>query len=426
MTNAKGLVTVILAMAIIFGAYNASIYTWTASYRTNPLTSFETLTIPDVIATLKGEIFWGTPPSSGVIFEDDMESGPNGWTTILDSGTKGWHLITNPETYEVLHPDIDDALITLPEGTPPPHYLPSAHSPTTCWWFGSETTGTYIGDDWVPAEQTPKYGGKSHTPQAGNLTSPIISLAEVTTATLTFWSWWEIESVYVTDADLMEVYISTNDGASWTLLDRLNPDVGLDGTAAKPYTSGGYPDIEGVWREYSYDLSPYTGGDILIRFLFDTWNHRCNGFRGWFIDDVTITGEVPPSYAEFIHVDKPLWVIFGVTEEDADKLAEHFYGLNFSVHIYGSGPDGDLGTADDELIEEILLQIITEGEHEEINIEKLKLIAVWVNLEPGDYGVIKDCYYHAGAVPEEVTDSFNIVVFAVEKEAVEIWESHIP
>jgi hypothetical protein len=224
----------------------------------------------------------------------------------------------------------------------------------------------------------------------------------------------------------MEVYISTNNGASWDFLGRLNPVSVIGGSADKPYTSGGYPDVPGVWVEYSYDISPYVGEDILLRFFFDTYNHRCNGFRGWFLDDVTITGEAPPSYAEFMHVDKPLWVFFGVTEEDADKLAEHFYGLNFSVHIYGLGPDGDLGTADDEPIEEILLQIITEGAHEQINLKKLKLIAVWTNLEPGEYGVIKDCYYHAGAVPEEVTDSFNVVVFAVEKEAVEIWESHIP
>jgi len=424
MANAKGLVIVILVMAIIFGAYNASIYVWTVSYRTNPLTSFETLTIPKMIATLKGEVFWGTPPSY-TFFEDDMESGPDDWTTEVTIGSTQWHLITNTQAYSV-HPDIDDELITLPEGTPPPHYLPSAHSSTTCWWFGKEETGTYIGDDWTTMPQEPKGGGASSEIQKGYLTSPTISLAEAVTATLTFWSWWEIESYYASSMDLMVVYASDNYGLSWERLFKLNPATDKMEFEYKPYTSGGYPDVPGVWVEYSYSLDGYVGKDILIQFRFDTVNHSFNGFRGWFIDDVSVTGTVAPFYAELIHVDKPLWIFFGVTEEDADKLAEHFYGLNFSVHIYGPGSDGIINTADDELIEEILLQIITEGAHEEVNIEKLNLIAVWTDLEQGDYGVIKDCYYHAGAVPEEITDSFNVVVFAIEKEAVEIWESHIP
>ena len=127
----------------------------------------------------------GFTVSSSSGFFDNMESGMNGWTT-----TGFWHLEFNPGQYFVKYPEINPTLVTLPDDGS----LPDAYSGSYAWWYGESSTGTFIGSDYEPTYQYDDNGGESITPNTGTLTSPAIDLSSVTTATLSFMTWWEIAS----------------------------------------------------------------------------------------------------------------------------------------------------------------------------------------------------------------------------------------
>lgn len=220
-------------------------------------------------------------------FFDDFESGAPGWTADGQ-----FNLIQNPQNFAVLNPTINPTLVILPD----PGNLPSAFSGAHAWWFGQTETGTFIGTGWDSITQTPLNGGTSLNPQSGSLISPAIDISGVTHAQLRFRTWWEIEGVDVDAYDLMHVEISTDNGTSFDPLGRglLNPLNDVDGEPWKSYSSGGLGQ-PGVWLEQLFDLTPYVGNTILLRFRFDTIDDLYNGFRGWFIEDVSVTAEPLPA-----------------------------------------------------------------------------------------------------------------------------------
>ena len=147
---------------------------------------------------------------------------------------------------------------------------------------------TYMGNqsDW-PTE-TSGNGGTSNGANMAALISPSIDLTSAPNATLTFATWWEIESVNPAHFDIMYVDISTNGGSSWSALGVLNPTNNPAGGAdAYPYTSNGL-DAPASWQVASVDLTPYVGSHVNVRFRFDSVDQYDNGFRGWFIDDVGV------------------------------------------------------------------------------------------------------------------------------------------
>jgi len=193
-------------------------------------------------------------------------------------------------------------------------YLPSAYSGSTVWWYGENSTGTFIGSDYNSTIcddgygydeigtsnitttttiysysycQTAKNGGTSTAANTGNLISPTIDLTGVSNASLTFMSWYEIEGVDVNMYDMMYVYISTDAGVTYTQLGAINPINDVDGESFKPYSSGGLG-LTGVWVSQHFDISSYASSQTVIMFTFETVDNLYNGFRGWLIDDVMI------------------------------------------------------------------------------------------------------------------------------------------
>jgi len=212
-------------------------------------------------------------------FSDDFET-DKGWTA-----TGLWNRKNSPQT--VRNTLVDGGYVVLPDTG----YLPSANSGTHVFWFGSSDTGSYIGTQ--AGYDTPGSGGESDFLAVfkGDLVSPSISLSGYSTATLSFWTWWEIESRLISSSgttfDLMEVDIFDSSAGTWEALGRLNPDHNTTQVSI-PYSSGGY-NKSGEWIKHQYDLTPYVGGNINIRFHFDALDVGSNGFRGWFIDDVSIS-----------------------------------------------------------------------------------------------------------------------------------------
>ncbi|HXI84029.1 MAG TPA: NF038122 family metalloprotease [Verrucomicrobiae bacterium] len=132
-------------------------------------------------------------------------------------------------------------------------------SPSHSQYYGLEATGTY------------DTGARN----AGNLVSPPISLVGATgPVTLSFKYFLQTEQF--PGFDVATVLISTNAGSTWITLGTLSD--------SPSFTT------------WSTDISVHTGKTVLVEFNFDTVDNINNGFEGWYIDDVTITGGVsaPP------------------------------------------------------------------------------------------------------------------------------------
>lgn len=167
--------------------------------------------------------------------------------------------------------------------------LPPAFDGDYAWWYGQSDSGSFIGTQ--SSSDSPNSGGRSVYSNSGTLRSPIIDLTTSTMPILRFQTYWEIESVNPNESgfDWMQVDVRIVGSTSYTRLRRLNPYVDPNDINRKPkaFSSAGYY-REPVWVSEEFDLSPFAGESIEIRFLFNTRDSLYNGFRGWLIDDLYI------------------------------------------------------------------------------------------------------------------------------------------
>ena len=130
---------------------------------------------------------------------------------------------------------------------------PESKSGEHSWWYGSELTGDY---------NDPPFNRNF-----GELRSPPILLPDDNSLSFTFASWEETEGG--TDFDKMTVFIDDPDGSHQLHQTHLNMS---------------------SWQNIqSIDISEFGGREIQLVFMFDTLDERANNFRGWYIDDVSIT-----------------------------------------------------------------------------------------------------------------------------------------
>ncbi len=112
-----------------------------------------------------------------------------------------------------------------------------------------------------------------------------LTAVSVPTATLRFWTWYDIELGW----DYAYIAVSDDDGATWTTLDtiatsRANPH-GNNLGAGFTGTSGSQSQPE--WREQTADLSPYIGTEnLLVRFKYVTDDAVQN--PGFAVDDIRL------------------------------------------------------------------------------------------------------------------------------------------
>jgi len=161
-------------------------------------------------------------------FSDSIEAGTNGWTAAGQ-----WHIVS--------------------AGNPS---CAVAHSATHAWWYGQNSRCDY------------RTGFNSNS---GNLISP--SFIVPAAATLTFWSWEDVQGGAGTNWDQRIVSISTNSGASWVQL----------------YQS---PTNAATWYQVTNNLAAFAGKTAQLRFRFNTGDGAFNDNTGWFVDDIVVVG--PP------------------------------------------------------------------------------------------------------------------------------------
>ncbi len=202
-----------------------------------------------------------------------------------------WHLQGNAS---ILNSNVTSEYVKLAPNDNSAGYIPSAYAGMYCAWYGQESTGSFIGE--ASAGQSQWSGGTSTSSNMGTLVSPPVDLAGLDQASLSFWTWFEIESVNpnASGFDIMEIYVIDVATQIETSIGRLNPysDPVLDDRAALPFTSGGFNKAP-LWTLAEYDLTDFAGANIQLKFEFRTVDGLYNGFRGWFLDNVLVTDKAP-------------------------------------------------------------------------------------------------------------------------------------
>jgi len=150
-------------------------------------------------------------------------------------------------------------------------------------------TLTFTGDERTQLIPTDAHSGENfwwsnrYDSTFGTLTRPV-DLSAVTSATLNYWAWYDIEE----DWDYAYLLVSTDGGAHWDLIPATssrdtNPN---DQNLGHGFTGKSGGGADAVWIQESADLSAYAGKKILLRFAMQN-DLSVNNF-GFAVDDMAI------------------------------------------------------------------------------------------------------------------------------------------
>jgi immune inhibitor A len=147
--------------------------------------------------------------------------------------------------------------------------------------------------------------------------------------TLTYWTWYDIEPDY----DYVSVQVSTDGGEQWRILSTHS------GTSDDPHGSNpgwGYTgqssDPPG-WIQEAVDLSPYSGGEVLVRFAY--WTDEAVAQVGFVLDDIAIPRI---GYADDVESGESGWESAGFVRAD-DLVSQRYLALLIGL---GEGPEGEI------------------------------------------------------------------------------------
>jgi len=142
-------------------------------------------------------------------------------------------------------------------------------------------------------------------------------LSGVKQATLTYWTWYDLEQGY----DYATVEVSVDGGEQWqTLSTPSGSDADPNGNnPGWGYT--GQSDTPPGWIQEEVDLSPYAGGEALVRFAYLT-DEAITG-AGFVLDDVAVP-EI--EYADDVESGAGGWEAAGFVRSD-DHVAQRYLAL---------------------------------------------------------------------------------------------------
>jgi len=129
-------------------------------------------------------------------------------------------------------------------------------------------------------------------------------LSGVERATLTYWAWYDLEPGY----DYVTLEISSDGGEQWQMLSTPS------GTDANPHGNNpgwGYTGYSEGWVREEVDLTPWVGGEALVRFAYLT-DEAVTG-AGFVLDDVAIP-EI--DYADDVEAGEGGWQAAGFVQSD--------------------------------------------------------------------------------------------------------------
>ena len=274
-----------------------------------------------------------------IVYTEDFEGDNSGWTVNKLTGSNAdntWH--THASGLNIMNQAYNNGLVSLAPNDTSAAAIADPIEGTKCFWYGNAAAGDTQGNFLDVTDSNISYlldGGSSLTDNSGELISPAIDLTSVTgPVKLSFKSWWEVESVNpnANGFDLMTVSVSTDDGATWKDLARLNPlsDPTTELVRASiPFSNTGFNSAP-AWTEQESipligtDGETVAGQTIRLKYTFATNDGAYNGFRGWMIDDVVVAqGE-----GTF-----PLLNEFGTFDQFGD-LGSSFFVLSVLPAVY--------------------------------------------------------------------------------------------
>lgn len=177
--------------------------------------------------------------------------------------------------------------------------LPEPLQGNTAYWYGDKLNGNFLGAISDSSVTSNFDGGTSQNDNMGELISPVINLSQQQAPlSLSFKTWWEIESVNPNNQgfDLMNILVSTDGGITFKNLARLNPLADPSSAyerAPIPYSNLGFNLAPATVQQEAISLDEYAGkANVQLKFQFRTVDELYNGFRGWMIDDVVIQKKV--------------------------------------------------------------------------------------------------------------------------------------
>ncbi|MCL4562544.1 MAG: immune inhibitor A [Chloroflexi bacterium] len=167
------------------------------------------------------------------------------------------------------------------------------------------------------------FGGKAD--QIDTTLMRTVDLTGKTTASLSFWTWYDIESNW----DFGFVQVSTDSGTTWTSLP-------IDGTTSVIDPSGmpeiaanlpGFTGNSGGWVNKTFDLSAYAGQAIQLQFRYMTdWGTSMAGF---YVDDIGVTADGAPVFFDDVETVDAAWAADGWTRDQGSGTKTHYYMLEW-------------------------------------------------------------------------------------------------
>jgi len=150
-----------------------------------------------------------------------------------------------------------------------------------------------------------------------------VDLMGYSTATLTFWTQYEIETGW----DFGFVQVSTDSGMTWLSLSDVEGRVTYDHDAsAMAEIVANLPGFTGSsdgWVHETFDLSPYAGSTIMLRFRYMTdWAVT---YMGWFLDEIKITADGTTLFYDDVETLAPGWTVEGWTRTTGTRTVGHYY-----------------------------------------------------------------------------------------------------
>ena len=126
--------------------------------------------------------------------------------------------------------------------------IPNCQSGGQCVWYGDDNTGSFC----INASTTSVNSGCHGGTTSGTFTSPSIELDDYDVINLTFWTWWEVESVNPHAYDVLTIHVSKNNGpfVQFAKVSPASDPVGFD-KAKKPFTNMGF-NTSPEWQPVSY------------------------------------------------------------------------------------------------------------------------------------------------------------------------------
>ena len=181
----------------------------------------------------------------------------------------------------------------------------------------------------------------THTYNTGSRTTGsfmfTVDLKLCGSSTLEFYHCYWTESRSDGAYDVLRVQISTDLGETWTTL--------------KQWDSRD-PNVES-WTKVSLDTSSQCGHLVQIRFHFDSCDSSYNNYEGWYIDDITITGNLLPATPSTPSaltdatplVYRELWYSTSTTDPDGDDVRYEFDWGDGTTYLTGWYASGDAASA---------------------------------------------------------------------------------